>query len=343
MRTLVFAVLAALLAACSPGGSGGDGAHRVVNVYSARHYDSDQRIYDRFTELTGIEVRTLPAGGDQLLERLRAEGDQTQADVIITADGGNLFRLADAGLLQPIDTPALREAVPEHYRDPQNRWWAFSKRARVIAYRKGVVDPATLTSMDVLATPAFHGHVCARSSTNTYNLSMLAARIERLGRPNALAWARGVRQNFARDPQGGDTQQLQAIAAGVCTVTITNHYYYLRMVASADPADQAVANAVGLVFPDQQGAGTHINVSGAGVSAYAQHKAEAIQLIEFLLTPEAQEMLPVGNEEYPIRPGVPLTPQLQALGTFTEERVPLDALGRHQAEAAGVFEEAGWR
>jgi iron(III) transport system substrate-binding protein len=337
---ILIAAFALLLAACGQSQSGG--AERVVNVYSGRHYDSDQRIYDAFTAKTGIQVRVLPAGGDQLLERLKAEGDATQADLIVTADAGNLYRLAEAGLFQPSDTPALQEAVPEAYRDPQGRWWAFSKRARVIAYRKGIVDPASLTSLDVLAEPRFHGQVCARSSTNVYNLSMLASRIERDGRPAALTWARAVRNNFARDPQGGDVDQVRAIAAGVCEVAITNHYYFARLIPSTAPEDQAVLQAVAITFADKT-RGAHINVSGAGVSAYAQHRVEAIALLEFLVSPEAQAMLPPGNEEFPIRPGVPIGAVLEGLGTFTEERMPLEALGRHQAEAAAVFEEAGWR
>lgn len=314
-----------------------------MNVYSGRHYDSDQRIYDAFKAARGIEVRVLPASGDQLLERLRAEGDATEADLIVTADAGNLFRLKDAHLLQPVVTPALQAAVPAKLHDPEGYWWGFSKRARVIVYRKGAIDPASIASMDDLAGPALRGKICARSSSNVYNLSMLAARIERLGAENARAWARGVRANFVRDPQGGDIEQIRAIAAGECTVSISNHYYYLRLVTSPDPADRAAAEKVGLLFPDQAGAGTHVNISGAGVSAYAKRKAEAVELLEFLVSESTQRMLAPLNEEYPIRPDIPPTPALAALGTFKEENVPLDALGRHQAEAAQIYEEVGWR
>lgn len=340
-RAFLAACLA--LAACSPSGPSGDDA-RVVNVYSARHYDSDQQLWDAFTQRTGIEVRVLQSNADQLLERLRQEGDATQADLVITVDGGALHRLAEAGVLASVDTPALREAVPERMHDPEGRWWAFSRRARVIAYRKDAVDPATLTSMDALAEPRFRGQVCVRSSTNTYNLSMLAARIERSGAATALAWARGVRANFARDPEGGDTDQLRAVAAGTCQVAIVNHYYYVRLAASQDAADQAAAAAIGLAFPTEAGGGTHVNVSGAGVSAHAQHRDAAIQLLEFLLSPEAQGLIASGNQELPVRQeGVTLPPELAALGSFTEETVPLDALGRRQAEAAQIFEQAGWR
>lgn len=338
-----FLALAMALAACSPSTGGGDSEPRVVNVYSARHYDTDQQLWDLFKERSGIEVRVLQSNADQLLERLRQEGDATQADLVMTVDGGALYRLAQAGVLQPVDTPALREAVPERMHDAENRWWAFSKRARVIVYRKDAVDPATLTSFNDLTQARFRGQVCARSSTNTYNLSLLAARVARDGAPAALAWARGVRSNFARDPEGGDTDQIRAVAAGTCQVAIVNHYYVVRLMESEDPADQAVAAAIGLVFPDQANGGTHVNVSGAGVATHAQHRDEAIALLEFLVSPEAQEMIAASNDEFPVRAGVTLPPALASLGAFTEESISLDTLGQHQAEAAQLFEQAGWR
>jgi iron(III) transport system substrate-binding protein len=288
-------------------------------------------------------VRVLPANGDQLLERLKVEGDATEADLIVTADAGNLWRLKDAGLLQPVDTPALEAAVPASLHDPQGYWWGFSRRARVIVYSKAALKPEDVDSMDKLASPALHGAVCARSSTNVYNLSMLAARIERLGADNARAWAQAVRNNFAREPQGADTDQIRAIAAGECKAAIVNHYYYVRMLVSDDPNDRAVAEKVGLLFPDQAGAGTHMNISGAGVSAYAKRKAEALAMIEFLVSDEAQRLLAPVNVEYPIRDSIPAAPALVALGPFKKENVPLDALGRHQAEAAQIFEQVGWR
>jgi len=341
-RPLVAALaVLALAAGCTRGAA--PGAPGVVNVYSARHYDSDQAIYDAFTKQTGIEVRVLPANADQLLERIKLEGPSTQADLVMAADAGALWRIAEAGLLQAVDTPALRAAAPERMRDPMLRWWAFSKRARVIAYRKGAIDPATIQSYDSLASPALAHQICVRSSTNTYNKSLMAARIARTGAVAALAWARGVRGNFARDPQGSDTDQLQALAAGACSVALVNHYYFVRMEASPDPADREAASKIALIFPDQQGGGAHINVSGAGISAYAPNRANAVALLEFLLSPEAQAMFAPGNEEYPVRAGVPLTPQLTALGGFKEEDVPIEALGQNQEAAARLFEQAGWR
>lgn len=337
-RSLLAGATATLAAACSA-----QAPARFVNVYSARHYDSDRRLYDAFAEATGVRVRVLPANGDQLLERLRVEGDQTEADLIVAADAGNLYRVQEAGLLQATMTTALEAAVPARLREPSGLWWGFSKRARVIIYRKDAVAPEEIASMDDLVRPRFRGQVCVRSSTNVYNLSMLASRIERNGADDARAWAAGVRANFAREPQGGDSDQIRAIAADEGQVAICNHYYLLRLAASEDPADRAAADAVGLVFPDQAGAGTHVNISGAGVSAHAQRRDEAVQLLEFLVSAEAQRLLAPLNEEYPIQPGVASTAALSALGAFKEENVPLAALGRRQSEAAALFEAAGWR
>jgi iron(III) transport system substrate-binding protein len=332
---------AAALAACGGDDAAAPAGH--VNVYSARHYDSDRFLYDLFKQQTGIEVRVLSAGGDQLVSRLQVEGEETEADLIVAADAGNLWRVKDAGLLQPVTTPTLEAAVPARLHDPEGFWWAFSKRARVIVYRKDAVDPAEIASMDDLARPRFRGQVCARSSTNVYNLSLLASRIARLGADNARAWAAGVRANFAREPEGGDIQQIQAIAAGECQVAISNHYYFARLATSEDPENRAVAEKVGILFPDQNGAGTHVNISGAGIGAYAKRKENAIALMEFLVSDETQRQLAPLNIEYPIRDDIPPSETLAAFGDFKEEDVPLSALGEHQAEAAEIFEAVGWR
>lgn len=314
-----------------------------MNVYSSRHYDTDRALYAAFEEQTGVQVRVLPAAGEQLLERLRAEGDATEADLIVTADAGNLWRIKDAGLLQAVTTPALEENVPAKLHDPEGYWWGFSKRIRVIVYRKDAVDPATVTSLDDVALPRFRRQVCIRGSDNVYNLSMLAARIESRGAENARAWAQGVRDNFARDPQGSDTDQIKAVAAGECQIAVVNHYYLARLIRSEDPADRAVADAVGLIFPDQNGIGAPVNISGGGVSAHAQRKDEAVQLLEFLVSDETQRMLAPLNIEYPIRPEIEPAPVLAALGPVKELDIPLDALGRHQVEAGQIFEAVGWR
>jgi iron(III) transport system substrate-binding protein len=290
-----------------------------------------------------VAVRVLPANAEQLLERMRAEGDATEADLVVAADAGNLWRLKQAGLLQSVTTPALEQGVPSRLRDPDGAYWGFTKRARVIIYREDAVRPEEVASLDDLARPRFRGQIVARSSTNIYQLSTLASRIERLGLDNARAWAAGVRANFKRDPQGADTDQIKAVAAGEAQATLCNHYYYLRLAGSEDPADRETADKVGLVFPDQAGSGTHINISGAGVAAHAKRRDRAVQLLEYLVSDAAQTLLAPLNDEFPIRPEIPPSPALAALGTFKEEDIPLDALGRHQAEAARIFEEVGWR
>jgi iron(III) transport system substrate-binding protein len=278
-----------------------------------------------------------------LLERLRAEGDATEADLVVAADAGNLWRLKDAGLLQNVTTPALEQGVPQRLRDPEGAYWGFTKRARVIIYRKDAVRPEEVASFDDLARPRFRGQIVARSSTNIYQLSTLASRIERLGADNARTWAAGVCANFARDPQGSDTDQIKAVAAGEAQATLCNHYYFVRLQQSEDAADREVAEQVGLIFPDQAGPGTHVNISGAGVAAHSKRRDQAVQLLEYLVGDDAQTLLAPLNNEYPIRPEIAPSPALAALGSFREEDVPLDALGRHQAEAARIFEEVGWR
>lgn len=338
-RTFALGASALALAACNQGG----GDDNYVNVYSARHYDADRALYAAFEQATGVAVRVLPANAEQLLERLRAEGDATEADLVVAADAGNLWRIKDAGLLQNVTTPALEQGVPARLRDPDGAYWGFTRRARVIIYRKDAVEPAQVATYDDLANPRFRGQIVARSSTNVYQLSTLASRIERLGADNARAWAAGVKANFARDPQGADSDQIKAVAAGEAKATLVNHYYYFRLMQSEDPADRDVVAKTSLIFPDQAGAGTHVNISGAGVAANAKRRDRAVQLLEYLVSDAAQTLLAPLNSEYPIRPSIAPAPALAALGAFKEEEIPLDALGRHQAEAARIFEEVGWR
>lgn len=338
-RAFTLGASAMALAACSQDA----GTNEVVNVYSARHYDSDRRLYEAFEESTGISVRALTGSAEQLLERLRAEGEATEADLVVAADAGNLWRLKDAGLLQNTVTPTLETSVPAGLHDPDGAYWGFTRRARVIIYRRDAVQPEELASYDNLADARFRNQIVMRSSTNVYQLSTLASRIERLGVENARAWAAGVRANFARDPQGSDTDQIRAVAAGEAQATVCNHYYYLRLQQSDDPADRETAEKVGLIFPDQNGAGTHVNISGAGVTAHAKRRDNAVRLLEYLVSDEAQTLLAPLNDEFPIRPEIAPAPALAALGAFRAEDIPLSALGENQAEAARIFEEVGWR
>jgi iron(III) transport system substrate-binding protein len=340
-----FAALTAL-SACGPAPDApapGASKERVVNVYSARHYDADERLFKAFEARTGIRPQVITADSAALLQRLKAEGDQTSADVILAVDAGNLTRLTAENLVQPVSSPEIEALIPAALRDPEGRWFGLTKRFRVIAYAKDRVRPDEIASMDALAGPRFKGRVCVRSSTNIYNLSMLAGRIERDGAERALAWARGVAGNFARQPQGGDTDQLKAIAGGQCDVAIVNHYYLVRMQASQDPADRAAGAKLAMVAPDQAGAGAHRNVSGAAVSRYSKNKAEALALIAFLAGPEAQGQVAALNEEFPVNPAVALPASLAALGAIKEDPTPLAVYGARQSEAQTLFEQAGWR
>jgi iron(III) transport system substrate-binding protein len=333
------AAAAAVLAVPACGGSGEE--QQVLNVYSARHYDSDDAFYAAFEAATGARVQRIEAEGDLLIERVRAEADASPADVLITVDVGRLQAAEEAGLFQPLRSAALEAAIPAHLRDPEGYWFAFAKRARVIVFREGAVDPATIDSYEELASPALAGRICVRSSSNIYNVSLLSALIARWGEEKAKAWALGVRNNFARLPTGGDIEQIQAVSAGECDVAIVNHYYYARLADGTD-AERASAANVRLIWPDQEGAGAHVNISGAGMAANAPHPELAQRFIEFMLEPAQQELLASGSYEYPILAGADRPTGLDGLGEFAEEEINLSDIGDRQAEATRIFDEVGW-
>ncbi|XOV83396.1 MAG: Fe(3+) ABC transporter substrate-binding protein [bacterium] len=311
-----------------------------LNIYSARHYDTDFSLYDRFTEQTGIKINLIEGGSDALIERILAEGELSPADLLITVDAGRLWRAAQAGVFQPVESSMLNTRVPEHLRDPNNLWFGLSKRARVIAYRQSEGLPAPTRYAD-LATPAYRGRVCMRSSSNIYNLSLMAGLIETAGNEAALQWAQGIVENFARAPQGNDTAQLRAVASGECGVTVANTYYLGRMMASEDPADKAVVAELQIVFPDQDGRGTHVNISGAGVTRYAPNRTAAIAFMEYLTSDFAQRLFAEGNNEYPVVGAV--TGPIAELGDFKEDQVNAAIFGQRQAQAVMIFDRAGWR
>ncbi len=315
-------------------------AAEELNLYSARHYDTDFSLYDRFTEETGVKVNLIEGGSDALIERILAEGELSPADILITVDAGRLWRAAQAGVFQSVDSPTLNSRVPEYLRDSDNLWFGLSKRARVIVYRKseGLTKP---TRYEDLADPAYRNRVCMRSSSNIYNLSLLAGMIESSGSEAAMQWAQGVVQNFARQPQGNDTAQLRAVASGECGVSIANTYYLGRLMASSDPADKAVVAELGVVFPNQEGRGAHVNISGAGVTRYAPNRAAAIAFMEYLTSAFAQRLFAEGNNEYPVVGEA--TGPISQLGAFKEDQVNAAIFGQRQAEAVMIFDRAGWR
>jgi iron(III) transport system substrate-binding protein len=331
-----------LLSACGqPQGSEGASQDAgVVNVFSARHYASDDAVYAAFTEETGIEVNVIEAGGDLLVERVRTDGDRSPADVVITVDAGRLYRAAEAGLFQPAGLDEAMEQIPAYLHHPDDLWFGFATRARVIVYAPERVDVSELSGYEDLADPRFEGRVCVRSSNNVYNQSLLAAMIDRLGADGAEAWAQGVVDNLARAPQGADTDQIRAVAAGDCDVSLVNHYYWARIANSGNPADQAVANATELFFPEN----THINVSGAGLAAGAPNTENARSFLRFLLSPEAQRAFAELTNEFPAVASTQYdNALLDELHDFSADDLNVNVLGENAAEAQRIFDRVGWQ
>ena len=316
-------------------------ADEVVNVYSARHYDTDMAMYERFTEETGIKVNLIEGSSDALIERIKSEGQFSPADMLITVDAGRLWRAEKEGIFQPVDSAVLSERIPAHLRHPEGEWFGLSKRARVIAHKKDMALPAGFGTYEALADEAFRGQVCMRRSGNIYNLSLMASLIDAHGAPAAEAWAKGVVANFARTPQSNDTGQLKAVASGECTITIANTYYLGRLMASTKPEDKALMANLEIVFPNQDGRGTHVNISGAGVTKYAPNRENAIRFLEYLTSDFAQRLFAEGNNEYPI--SGPTTGPVAALGEFKRDDLNVSVLGENQTEAVKVYDRAGWK
>jgi iron(III) transport system substrate-binding protein len=314
-----------------------------VNLYSSRHYDTDVALYDTFTEQTGIVVNLIEGDADQLLERIKAEGRNSPADVLITVDAGRLWRADQAGILQPVSSPVLEQTIPAELRHPEGRWFGFSQRVRGIVYAKDRVDPSEITSYEDLADPKWQGRICIRSSTNVYNQSLVASMIEADGIEATEAWAKGLVDNLARPPQGGDTDQIQAVAAGECDVAVVNHYYFVRLLESDAPEDRAIGDKVGILFPNQDGRGAHANISGAGVIATAPNKDNAIKFLEYLTTPQAQAYFAQGNYEFPVVEGVKLDPVLEQWGEIKTDAINAAKLGENNPDAVKLMDRVGWK
>ena len=337
-KLLFLGLTAALLS------SPASGQEKVLNLYSSRHYQTDEALYSRFTQKTGIQIHRIEAPEDALIERLRNEGAASPADVLVTVDAGRLWRAEQGGLFQPARSTELERRIPAHLRHPDGLWFGFSTRARVIVFNKEAVKAGELRGYEDLAAPKWKGKVCMRSSSSIYNLSLGAALVAHLGEQKTEDWARGVAANFARAPKGGDTDQIKAVAAGECALTLANTYYYARLARSQKPDERAAIAKTGVVWPDQDGRGTHINISGAGVMKHAPHPREAIQFLEYLASDEAQHYFADGNNEYPaVATTKTDNPALAALGTFKPDTLNVSALGRNQPAAQKAFDRAGWR
>jgi iron(III) transport system substrate-binding protein len=314
-----------------------------VNVYSARKEALILPLLKKFQAETGIGFNLITAKADTLLKRLEAEDHSTPADVFITTDAGRLQRAREAGVLQPVDNPVLAARIPENLRDKDNFWFGLSQRARVIFYAKDKVDPTELSTYEALADAKWKHRICIRSSGNIYNQSLVASMIEADGIEQTETWVRGLVANFARKPAGGDTDQLRAAAAGLCDIAIANTYYFGRLVNSDKEKDQKVATSLGVFWPNQDGRGAHINVSGAGITKYAQHREAAERLLEFLVSPESQTWYAEVNNEYPVVADASIPATLMSFGQFKGDSLNLTRLGENNRAAVQLMDRAGWR
>ncbi len=319
----------------------------VVNVYSARHYDNDLIVFENFEKQTGIKVNLVEGRGDGLIERIASEGAASPADIFMTADAGILWRAQERDLFRPMADPALEAAIPASRRHPEGKWFGLTKRARIIIYNKETGLPEGLGNYEDLADPAYRGMICVRPSSSVYNQSLMASIIAHLGAETAQAWAEGVVSNFARKPQGNDTAQIEAVAAGICQLGIVNSYYVARFVGADDPQAAMIGEKIGVLFPnqgsqDEPGRGAHVNISGAGILQYSPNTDNALELIRYLASDEVQASFASGNNEYPVREGVAATGPVINLGDFIEDNLPVTALGENQREAVMIFDRAGW-
>lgn len=339
------AALAASLALPAPAAAADD---KVLNLYSARHYQTDEALYDAFTKQTGIKVNRIEAGDEALLERLRNEGANSPADVLLLVDAARLWKAQVEGLFQPVKSKVLDERIPAHLRGKDDgkgaEWYGFATRARVIVYNKASVNPDLVRNYEDLARPELKGKVCTRSGAHPYMLSLIGAMTEHLGEQKAEEWAKGVVANFARKPRGGDTDQVRAVATGECQVALSNSYYLVRLMKSDKPADREAMAKVGIVWPNQAGKGTHVNVSGAGVAKNAPHRDAAIKFLEYLASDSAQLYFANGSNEWPAAKGVKSTNEaLQSLGEFKADDLSVASIGRAQVTAAKIIDRVGWR
>ena len=315
---------------------------KVINLYSARHYQTDEALYTDFTKQTGIRINRIEGKEDELLERIRNEGANSPADILLTVDAARLAKAHELGLFAPVSSQVLESRIPAHLRSED--WFSFSTRGRVIIYNKIGVKADDVRTYDDLAKPALKGKLCSRSGSHPYNLSLGASVIAHQGEAKAEEWARGMVANFARAPKGGDTDQIKSVAVGECQVALANTYYVARMMRSTKPEDQKLMEKVGVVWPNQATTGTHINVSGAGVLKHAPHKEAAVKFLEYLASDDAQRYFADGNNEWPVVSSVKVSnPALEALGKFKADTLPVKKLEMFQVKAQMIFDRAGYK
>ncbi len=314
-----------------------------INVYTHRHYATDKKLNEMFTKETGIKVKIVKGKSSQLLKRLEIEGEYSPADILVTVDAGRLQIAKSKGLLQSISSDELNKKIPSHLRDPDGMWYGLTKRARVIVYSKDRVDPKELSTYEDLANPKWKGKIAIRSSNNVYNQSLMASLIAHNGEEASEKWAKGVVENFARKPKGNDKDQAKAIVAGIADIAVMNTYYIGRMANSKSLSEKEIAREIGVFFPNQDGRGTHVNISGIGVTKHSKNRENAIKYIEFLASKKAQTIYAKANYEYPVLDGVSSSKLVESWGTFKEDSLPMNTLGELNSKAVKIFDKAGWR
>jgi iron(III) transport system substrate-binding protein len=313
-----------------------------INLYTHRHYNSDKILFKKFTEKTGIKVNVIKGSADQLIQRLISEGSKSPADILLTVDAGRLARAKELNLLQPFSSTVLEKQVPKSMRDDEGYWYGLTIRARAIVYSRDRVNLSELSTYEDLASNKWKGRIVVRSSNNIYNQSLLASIIAANGDIEALRWAKAVRNNMARSPRGSDRDQARAVASGIADIAIMNTYYLGVMKHSSSIKDQEVVEKVDIFFPNQKGRGTHINVSGAGITANAKNKDEAIQFLEFLTSPNSQKVFSEANHEYPINISTSNTSISKSLRNFKHDKLNLSILGKYNSQAVKIFDKAKW-
>jgi iron(III) transport system substrate-binding protein len=317
---------------------------KVLNLYSARHYQTDEALYANFSKSTGIKINRIELGDEPLLERLRAEGNKSPADVILLVDAARLWKAQSEGLFSPVQSKVLMDRIPVELRASDNSWFGFSSRARVIVYNKATIKVEDADTYEELADPKNKGKVCTRSGSHPYNLSLFGSMVERSGEANTQAWLKGIVDNQARSPKGGDTDQIKAVASGECGIALTNSYYWVRLLKSTKPEDREVVAKVGVVMPNQASYGTHMNLSGGAVARYAPNREAAVQFLEYLASDEAQGYFANGNNEWPVvKSAVQRNPELESLGNFKQDRLAAAAIGARSAQAQKLLDNVGFK
>lgn len=321
---------------------------KVLNLYSARHYQTDEALYQNFTRTTGIRINRVDADDAGVLARLKSEGASSPADVILLVDAARLWRAEVDGLFQPVRSAILDKRIPATLRSKDNgegsSWFGFSTRARVVVYDKLRVPVTDVDQYEKLAAPVNKGRVCTRSGSHPYNLSLFGSMLEHLGPEKTEVWLKGMVGNMARPPKGGDTDQIKAVASGECAVALTNSYYLARMMRSQAPADRDVIERIGVVFPNQADHGAHVNVAGGAVARHAKNRASAVQFLEYLSSAEAQGYFADGNNEWPVVSDTKLSnPALATLGKFKAESVPISVIGMNQVKVQQILDRVGYK